>query len=262
MLHDVKIADVKQYWNANPLCASAIPHPLGSRDYFLYYDKLREANESLEFSYALHEYKSFAGKRVLDVGCGNGYVLGKYATEGADVQGIDITETAIDLCRKRFEYQGLRGKFDVANAEELPFPDNTFDCVCSMGVLHHTPNTQRAVDQIYRVLKPGGRFITMFYYRDSLMYRWAFAIRAENSGKPLQQFVNEVDGFGNPKGDVYSRRELAHLLRAFTPPEMFTGLLQDWMLQPELGEPMLPEVMKYLERWFGWFLYAKANKPQ
>ena len=58
----VGIEDVRSYWEAHPLCAEAIPHPLGSREYFEYYDRLREANESVEFSARLHEYVSFAGK--------------------------------------------------------------------------------------------------------------------------------------------------------------------------------------------------------
>src|SRR5258708_34092222 len=121
----VQIEDIKKYWNENPLCAWAIPHPLGSNEYFTFYDTLRERNESLEFSYALHEYKDFKGKKVLDVGSGNGYVLSKYAKDGADVFGIDITETGIDLCKKRFELHGLQGNFQVANAKELPFADET-----------------------------------------------------------------------------------------------------------------------------------------
>ena len=160
---------MRSFWEANPLAAAAIPYPLGTREYFEYYNRLREANESLEFSYWLHEYKAFAGKKVLDVGSGNGYVLSKYAQEGAEVYGVDLTQTAINLCRRRFELLGLPGNFSVGNAERLPFGDETFDCVCSMGVLHHTPDTPRAVEEVFRVLKPGGRLIVMFYHRNSAL---------------------------------------------------------------------------------------------
>lgn len=260
---DVSVSEVKKYWNENPLCASAIPYPLGSREYFNYFDNLREVNESVEFCYDFYEYKRWNEKKVLDVGCGNGYLLSRYALEGADVYGIDITETGIDLCQKRFSYLTLpyAGKFNVASAESIPFPDNTFDCITSTGVLHHTPNTPKAVSEIFRVLKPGGRFITMFYYRDSLLYRFAFTIRSERTGIPIQQFVNEVDGIGNPKGDVYSKVELAQLLRNFTGIEMRVGLLQDWMLMPESEQSIPNALLKPLEQYFGWFLYAKAYKP-
>lgn len=211
---------VRRFWDANPLCANIIPHPLGTPEYFAHYDSLREGIESVDFSYRLHEYRDFRGKRVLDVGSGNGYVLGKYAQEGAHVSGIDITPTGIDLCRRRFDNLGLRGDFRVAQAEQLPFEDASFDCVCSMGVLHHVPDTVQAVAEIHRVLKPGGRLIVMFYHRNSALYRIKYRLLSAWQGRPIEQLVNEFDGVGNPKGTVYSKRELAQLLLAFQPLEI------------------------------------------
>jgi SAM-dependent methyltransferase len=65
---------------------------------------------------------------------------------------------------------GLSGTFLQANAEQLGFPDQCFDLVYSHGVLHHTPNTRTAIDEVYRVLKPGGRAIVMLYHRHSFNY--------------------------------------------------------------------------------------------
>lgn len=259
---DVEVSSVKSFWNQNPLCASAVPHPLGSKEYFEFYDKLREVNETVEFCYDFYEYKRFSGQNVLDVGSGNGYLMSRYALEGAFVHGIDITEVGVDLCKKRFNYMSLPGDFNVASAEEIPYDDNSFDLVTSTGVLHHTPDTPKAVREIFRVLKPGGRFITMFYYRDSLLYRYNFALRSERNRIPIQQLVNEVDGVGNPKGDVYSKVELLALLKDFIGHEMKVGLLQDWMLQPEIEQPIPPYILKYLESSLGWFLYAKCYKPR
>jgi ubiquinone/menaquinone biosynthesis C-methylase UbiE len=223
---------------------------------------LREANESVAFSSELHEYRAFAGKRVLDVGCGNGYVLSKYAQEGSEVFGIDLTPTAISLCRQRFALLGLSGNFSVANAEHLPFPDASFDCVCSMGVLHHTPDTARAVAEIYRVLKPGGRMIVMFYHRDSALYRCNFALRRLLGGKSMQQMVNEVDGVGNPKGDVYSKAELRRLLGRFENLDLFAGLLRGWMVFPRGGRFLPDRLLQLFESRWGWFLYAKGTRPK
>jgi ubiquinone/menaquinone biosynthesis C-methylase UbiE len=257
----VTIEDVRNFWNENPLCAAAIPHPIGTPDYFSFYDKLREANESLEFSYFLHEYGRFSGKKVLDVGCGNGYVLSKYAREGAETFGVDITETAIDLCRKRFDQERLKGDFRVANAEDLPFEAETFDCVCAMGVLHHTPRTADAVSEIHRVLKKSGKLIVMFYHRNSAYHRVYMPLRYLFTGRSVKDQVNEVDGKGNPKGDVYSRRQLRDLLSAFPQVEMFAGLLTGAMILPRVGGFLFPDtLLKTLERRFGWFLYAKAVK--
>jgi len=257
----VQLQSVRSFWEANPLCASAIPYPLGTDEYFRYYDELREANESIGFSYQLHEYRNFSGQKVLDVGVGNGYVLSKYAQEGAKVWGVDITETAIGLCRKRFKLFGLRGGFLVANAEELPFQNESFDCVCSMGVLHHTPDAAKAADEIFRVLKPGGRLIVMVYHRNSVLYRFKLPLMSLATGKPVQQLVNEVDGVGNPKGNVFSRDELRRLLKKFRDLDLFVGLLQGWMLFPK-GARLFPDrLLRKFERYGGWFLYAKGRKP-
>jgi SAM-dependent methyltransferase len=254
---EVRVGDVRAFWEANPLCASAIPHPLGTREYFTYYDALREENEPVPFARALHEYDRFAGSRVLDVGSGNGYVLSRYAAAGAHVYGIDLTHTGVGLCRQRFALGGLSGHFTVGSAEDLPFPSESFDLVCSMGVLHHTPRTEQAVREVHRVLRPGGRLIVMFYHRNSFHYRVLFPLRRLLAGKSLQQSVNEVDGVGNPKGDVYSRDELRALLRGFRDLEIFAGVLPWHRLGSAAG--LIPSRARtWADRRAGWFLYAKG----
>jgi SAM-dependent methyltransferase len=257
----VRIDEVRSYWDANPLSAAAISFPLDSREYFETYDRLRERNESPEFSRRLHEYASFASKKVLDVGCGNGYVLSRYAQEGADVYGIDVTPTAIGLSERRFELLGLEGTFVVASAEDMPFVDGTFDCVCSMGVVHHTPDTEKAVAEIFRVLKPGGRLILMVYHRNSVLYQVNFRAQSLIRRKSMRELVNEVDGVGNPKGDVYSRRELQALLARFERVEMFVRVVQGWMVSAKAGHLIPDRLLRPLERRWGWFLYAQARKP-
>jgi SAM-dependent methyltransferase len=256
-LSDVQIGAVRAFWEANPLSASAIPHPLGTPEYFTYYDALREQNEPVPFARELHEYDRFAGQRVLDVGSGNGYVLSRYAAAGARVYGVDLTRTGIDLCRRRFALAGLRGHFTVASAEDLPFASETFDLVCSMGVLHHTPRTERAVREVHRVLRPGGRLIVMFYHRNSFHYRVLFPLRRLLAGKTLQQSVNEVDGVGNPKGDVYSRNELRQLLSGFSDLDIFAGLLP-WHRLGGAARAVPAALRNWADRRAGWFLYAKG----
>jgi SAM-dependent methyltransferase len=254
-------AAVKAFWEANPVAAASVAHPPGTAEFFAAYDRLREQNESVEFSNRLHEYDLFKGRRVLDVGCGNGYVLSRFAAAGAEVVGVDITRKAIELCEARFRLAGLTGKFQIADAESLPFADASFDCVTSMGVLHHVPDTEAAVAEIRRVLKPGGRLIVMFYHRNSALFRLRFPIESRLTGKPLQQLVNEVDGVGNVKGDVYSKAELSALLGGFTDLEMTVGLLRPWMVARR-GSRFLPQsLLTPLAGRFGWFLYAKARRP-
>jgi SAM-dependent methyltransferase len=253
-----ELHDVRAYWEEHPVAAAAVPYEPGTPEFFASYDRLREENETLGFSYQLHEYRAFSGGRVLDVGCGNGYVLSKYAQEGAYAFGIDLTRAAVSLSRTRFDLSGLDGDFLVGSAEDLPYPSGTFDCVCSMGVLHHTPDTDRAVAEIHRVLRPGGRLVLMLYHRDSAVY-WRFRLRSRMTGRPLQTLVNEVDGVGNPKGDVYSRAEMGTLLRDFDGVELSVGFLQGVAVGGRRFPPK--SVLRPLESRFGWFLYAKARKP-
>jgi ubiquinone/menaquinone biosynthesis C-methylase UbiE len=252
---------IKDFWENNPLCASVIPYKIGSKKYFNYYDGLREKNEPPKFSEQLHEYKSFSGKRVLDVGCGNGYVLSRYSSYGADTYGIDITEKAIELCKKRFELSHLNGEFATAPAEKLPFENDFFDCVCSMGVLHHVSDTQKAIDEIYRVLKPGGKIILMFYHRNSAYYQVVLRLKSLIKKISIKEAVNQYDGFGNPRGDVYSKKDLQKILNKFTNLEIFTGYLKSNMLLPVIGKYIIPaKLLRMLEKKIGWFIYVKANK--
>lgn len=257
----ISLNAVKEFWESHPVAATSVPFPLGTADYFQYYDRLREANESIEFSYSLHEYKGRSSQRVLDVGCGNGYVLSRYAKEGAEVYGIDVTQTGIELCRRRFALNSLDGNFLVGSAEDLPYPSNTFDVVCSMGVLHHTPDTERAVGEVFRVLKPGGRLIVMFYHRNSAKRRVNLVLRRMIQFKSMQKLVNEVDGRGNPKGDVYSEDELRRLLRCFANLEIFAGFLRGTHILPFVGGAIPGWLLEPVAHRWGWFLYAKGIKP-
>jgi ubiquinone/menaquinone biosynthesis C-methylase UbiE len=82
--------------------------------------------------------------------------------------GIDLTERAIELTGARLWFHGLHSELLRADAEQLPFPDNSFDVVYSWGVLQHTPNTPRAITEVYRVLRPGGSAHVMIYHLHSL----------------------------------------------------------------------------------------------
>lgn len=251
------LSSVKNFWNEHPLAVDAISAEAGTPAFFEQYDQLREANEPREFASELHEYAAFKGKRVLEVGMGNAYTLSRYCQEGAEVFGIDITERAVQIARQRFQLLGLHGDFQIGNAEALPYPDAHFDCICSMGVLHHVPDTELAVREIHRCLKPDGRLIVMFYHKDSLTYRLKMPVEALLQGKSLQQRVNEVDGVGNPKGDVYSRQELRELFSEFKELEFSTRVLDNGKRLESVLPRRLTEI---LERRVGWFLYMKGRK--
>ncbi len=96
------------------------------------------------------------GKQVLEVGVGLGADHQRFAECGALLTGIDLTPRAIEMTQQRFNNLGLKSDLSVGDAENLDLADNSFDIVYSWGVIHHSPNTQKAADEIFRVLKPGG----------------------------------------------------------------------------------------------------------
>ncbi len=116
------------------------------------------------------DFEVFAGQRVLEIGCGAGAAACLFASGGARVTAIDITDQAVDLTRQAAEIVGLTIDVRRMDAERMDFADASFDFVYTWGVIHHSHNTEAVVAEIARVLRPGGRVLCMVYNRDSLRY--------------------------------------------------------------------------------------------
>jgi SAM-dependent methyltransferase len=159
------IDEVRAYWNTHIHDLEVSRQPPGSRGFFDDLDRYHF--EKLHHLVRLVDFDGYRGRSVLDVGCGAGVDLARFARGGAEITGIDVSPSAIELARKNFEQQGLRGRFEVADGERLPFPDNTFDLVFAHGVVQYTASPQRLVDECRRVLKPGGEAIFQVYNRIS-----------------------------------------------------------------------------------------------
>jgi len=159
------IEDVRTYWNRHIHDLEVSAEPPGSRGFFDDLDRYHF--EKLHHLVRLVDFDGYRGRSVLDVGCGAGVDLARFAKGGAEVTGVDVSTSAIDLARTNFAQQGLHGRFEVANGEQLPFPDNTFDLVFAHGVVQYTAHPQRLVDECRRVLKPGADAIFQVYNRIS-----------------------------------------------------------------------------------------------
>ena len=159
------IEQVRAYWNAHIHDLDVSSQPPGSRGFFADLDQYHF--EKLHHLLRLVDFDGYRGRSVLDVGCGAGVDLARFARGGAEVTGVDVAQSAVDLARTNFEQQGLRGRFESANGEALPFADNTFDLVFAHGVVQYTADPQRLVDECRRVLKPGGQAVFQVYNRVS-----------------------------------------------------------------------------------------------
>jgi SAM-dependent methyltransferase len=157
------IDEVRAYWNEHIHDLEITRHPVGSRGFF---DDLDQYHfEKLHHLLQLVDFDGYSGRRVLEVGCGAGVDLARFARGGAAVTGVDIASSAIDLARANFEQQGLGGEFHVADGEHLWFPDDSFDLVYAHGVVQYTADPARLVEECRRVLAPGGGAIFQVYNR-------------------------------------------------------------------------------------------------
>jgi ubiquinone/menaquinone biosynthesis C-methylase UbiE len=163
-----RIGQVRAFWNTEACGTDLIKSYKDEKDFYLQYSAFRYKTEW--HIPLLVPFDEARGQRVLEIGCGNGADGVKFAEHGAFYTGIDLTETAISATKRHFEILGLKGVFQIENAEALSFEDNSFDMVYSYGVLHHTPNPAKAIQEVHRVLKPGGRAIIMLYHKYSFNY--------------------------------------------------------------------------------------------
>lgn len=118
-----------------------------------------QARKRYELEPYIPEFAGFdcaRGERVLEIGVGLGADHQRFAQAGADLTGIDLTERAVEHTARRLAAFGLSSRLAVGDAEQLDFPDEHFDRVYSWGVLHHSPDTPKAVSEVWRVLRRGG----------------------------------------------------------------------------------------------------------
>ena len=125
------------------------------------FDKLRYLPQLVDFS-------GFRGQQLIEIGCGIGTDLVRFARGGARVTGVDLASTAIDLARQNFTLHGVAAEdLRVANGEALPYPDGAFDVVYGHGVVQYTADAPQLIRECHRVLRPGGTAIFMVYNRVS-----------------------------------------------------------------------------------------------
>jgi 2-polyprenyl-6-hydroxyphenyl methylase/3-demethylubiquinone-9 3-methyltransferase len=99
------------------------------------------------------------GLRVLDIGCGGGFLAEEFAALGCQVTGVDPSAASIGTARAHAAGRGLRVDYRVGAGEELPVPGGAFDVACCCDVLEHVRDLDRVISETARVLKPGGRYL-------------------------------------------------------------------------------------------------------
>ena len=277
------VEEVRGFWNASP-CQATLSHLEDRCRYFQEISEKRYGRREWHVP-LVADFKSFRGKKVLEIGCGIATDGLEFARAGAVYTGVDLTPRSIEIAKERFSLFGVPGHFEIANAEEIPFPDGTFDHVYSFGVIHHSPRPEKIVQEIHRVLRKGGTFTVMLYNRSSINYyieimllrkifRWlllpSFMPRLISAITQLDHWKLEghrqilkkklskeewisrnTDGPMCPLARVYSRQEAAALFKDFVNvrQEVWEFNVDHWLA---IGRVLHNRLVVWLGRRWGW----------
>lgn len=274
--------DVQRWWADHPMTYGEVhgeaADGLGTPAFFASVDeRFLDWNRPLHGSRPfdrIFPYDEYRGARVLEVGCGMGTMASCWAREGAQVTAVDLNPTAVAQTRRRFELLGLQGDIRQADGRELPFADGEFDFVWSWGVLHHSPDLARSLQELLRVARPGGGYGVMLYHRRSLLH--AYMTRYVEGWLHLERrFLDDVQlasrygdaarEEGNPHTWPVTRPELRSMLDAAGGDGRIRVLGTDLdsvlrLMLPGLGDVLPPALKKPWARRFGWSLWAHGHR--
>ena len=276
---------IRAHWQAHPVDENVFARLQeefgGDYDaYFNAYDNWRYAKQGHILD-ALDRF-DWQGKRVLEVGLGQGSDSEQLIRRGARWSGVDLTEELVSRVTKRMEIRGLPyERIERGSVLDLPFDDGSFDCVYSHGVLQVVPDVQRAQREIRRVLKHDGRLVIMLYAKNSLNYHVAIKIvrrvglaliyylpipvsgvyadhkrlaREVGLGTYLkmENFIHRnTDGPFNPYVKVHSKKDILTDFPDFELVQTF----KLWMHAPPLPVHWMPG-----ESLLGWHLWAELKR--
>jgi SAM-dependent methyltransferase len=187
---------------------------------------------------AFADFASGKEREVLEIGVGMGCDHLQWArSQPKRLCGIDLTPHAVALTRRHLALHGLASELEVADAEALPYDDASFDLVYSFGVLHHSPDTPRAIREVRRVLRPGGVARVMIYHRASLTGLMLWLRYALLAGRPLRSlddvYARELE---SPGTKAYSLREARELFRGFSGVRIEVQLNHGDLLEGAVGQ--------------------------
>jgi len=272
---DTSIERVRDYWNSRPCNLRHSPEPVGTREYFDQVEARKYLVEPHIPGFAQHQ--RWAGRRVLEIGCGLGTDTINFARAGAHVTAVDLSGRSLDLARQRAVVFGLQDRihFIEADAERLsefvrPTP---FDLVYSFGVIHHTPHPERVLEQIRTHYTGPQTTVKLMVY-----YFWSWKVlailfrEAHGAFWRLDEAVarNSEAQTGCPVTYTYTRRSARALLGqcGFDVDEIFVDHIFPYVVRDyvqyrytkALPFRWLPHaVMRRLERRLGWHLCVTAR---
>jgi ubiquinone/menaquinone biosynthesis C-methylase UbiE len=249
------LQEIAAYWNVHIHDLEIATQPMGSKAFFDELDTYRF--DKLRYLPRVVKFDGYRGQSLLEIGCGAGIDLVRFALGEANVTGIDLAPTSIELAQTNFDQRGLQAALHVMNGEAMRFADNSFDVVYMHGVLQYTADPAQMISEACRVLRPGGQLILMVYNK----YSWLNAL-----SKIMGVELEHEDA---PMLKKFSIREVRSLLQPFTHvaiiPERFPvesklhkGLKA--MLYNKFFVTTFNLLPRSLVRFSGWHIMAFATK--
>jgi ubiquinone/menaquinone biosynthesis C-methylase UbiE len=205
------------------------------------------------------EFAAFDATRdldVLEIGVGLGADHQRFAEAGARLHGIDLTQRAIDHTRKRLGFFDLQSDLQIGDAEALVFRDEKFDVVYSWGVLHVSPNTRKAIEEVHRVLRSGGAAKIMMYHKWSFV---GFMLWVRYALLRLRPFTSLSKIYAkyleSPGTKAFSVAEARRLFQNFRSVEIRTVLTHGDLLSSQAGQRHGGILLKVARRvWPRWLI--------
>ncbi|NIQ01739.1 MAG: methyltransferase domain-containing protein [Nitrospinaceae bacterium] len=257
-----------QNWSADPCGSNYSEKAFLSREYFDEIEKHRYETHP----WILKAIQSFdlTGKNVLEIGCGMGTDHLSLARRGGVMHGIDLIPKNIEITRERFRLFDKETRLTQGDAENLPYPDNSMDFVYSFGVLHHSPDTEKTINEIHRVLKPGGQCYVTVYHKHSIFFWWTtflwnFILRGGWRQRTLQEQLSLIE-YPNHNPDLvtrlYRKKEFKNYFKPFS---RVNASIQHLIpadmahLDSLFRNPLKPTpALNRLGQWFGWYIAIRA----
>ena len=263
---------VRTHWQAQPCGTRELP----AADRRAFFRQLEQERYEVEpYLKGFAQFQRGKDLRLLEIGVGAGTDFINWVRHGAHATGLDLTEQGVALTRERLALEGLSAQVQVGDAENLPFPDASFDLVFSYGVLHHSPDTPKAIAEVLRVLVPGGRALIMIYHVPSWTGWMLWALHALAKLQPWRTPRWAIyQHLESPGTKAYTKAEAHKLFQAFATIEIRSQLGNGDLLKmrPAAKYASWPHralrciYPRWLVRWmgnrFGLLLFIEATKAQ
>lgn len=274
---DKTIADVREFWDSTPLFSGESDSQVGTPEFF---EEHRKVYIKDVFAGSIDENLFFninKDSTILDLGCGVGFWLIEFWNRGlSNITGADLSSNSLKIAEMRSNCYGAKIALKKENAECLSFPDQSFDHINCQGVIHHTPNTQQAINEIYRACKIGGTACISVYYRNIVLRNFVYMkplvrllgkIGAKMKGrgrdnifsaKSVDEIVRLYDGNENPIGKSYTKREFIKMCKSAG----FQVQSLHYHYFPARSLPFkIPKVLhSLLDRFLPFMIFIKLNR--